>query len=133
MMHKKYQIHEYKKINWFHYDTEIDNIYMKLRFQCSNLNADQFKFNFIQTSKCNQCNKNRQKTLHHYFMDCNKYAQHRKFLKQNITLDHNFQALSNKQLIQIIQGQKDNSIKNSTYQKIYQFIKLYIVLTGRFV
>ncbi len=66
-------------------------------------------------------------------MDCNKYAQHRKFLKQNITLDHNFQALSNKQLIQIIQGQKDNSIKNSTYQKIYQFIKLYIVLTGRFV
>ncbi len=67
-------------------------------------------------------------------MDCNKYEQHRKILKQNIIkLDHNFQALSNKQLIQIIQGQKNSSIENSTYQKIYQFIKLYIVLTGRFV
>ncbi len=122
-----------KKINLFKYDTEIDSIYMKLRFQCSNLNADQFKFNFMPTSKCTQCNKNRQETLHHYFMDCEKYKQHRNVLKQNIiSLDNNFQALSNKQLIQIIQGQKNNLVDNSTYQKIYQFIKLYIVLTGRF-
>ncbi len=66
-------------------------------------------------------------------MDCEKYKQHRNVLKQNIiSLDNNFQALSNKQLIQIIQGQKNNLVDNSTYQKIYQFIKLYIVLTGRF-
>ncbi len=49
-MHKKYSVHQYKKINLFHYDTEIDNIYMKLRFQCSLLNADQFKINFHNTS-----------------------------------------------------------------------------------
>ena len=134
MMHKKYQIHEYKRINLFHYDTEIDNIYMKIRFQCSNLNADQFKFNFNLTPKCNQCNKNRQEAIYHYFMDCNKYTQYRNVLKQNIiSLDNTFKNLSNKELIQIIQGQKNNLIENSTYKKIYQFIKLYIVLTGRFV
>ncbi len=47
-MHLKYKIHEYKIINLFHYDTEVDNMYMKLRYQWSKLNADQFKFNFIQ-------------------------------------------------------------------------------------
>ncbi len=29
------------KVNLFTYDTEIDTIYLKLRFQCSKLNADQ--------------------------------------------------------------------------------------------
>ncbi len=72
-MHKKYQIHNFKHINLFHYDTEIDNIYLKLRFQCSNLRADQFKFNMVCDSKCLQCNKNKQETIHHYFMDCDKY------------------------------------------------------------
>ncbi len=54
-MHKNFNIHEYKQMNLFHYDTETDNIYLKLRFQCSKLNADQFKFNFVQNSKCTMC------------------------------------------------------------------------------
>ncbi len=83
-MHKKYCIHAYKKVNLFHYDTEIDNIYLKIRFHCSKLNADQFKFNIIQNSKCSMCQKNKQETIHHYFMDCEKYELQRKILKQNI-------------------------------------------------
>ena len=107
---------------------------MRLRFQCSALNADQFKFNFIQSSKCNACNKNKQETIHHYFMDCTKYTAYRHSLKENLaTLDINFNNLSNKQLISIIQGHKNQNIPNSIYKQVYQFIKLYIVLTGRFV
>ncbi len=133
-MHKKYCVHQYKKLNLFHYDTEIDNIYMRLRFQCSTLNADTFKFNFIDTSKCTQCNSNRQETIHHYFMDCKKYDLQRQILKQNISkLHQKLQKLSNKQIIQIIQGIKDDDIDNYIYKNIYQFIKLFIVTTGRFV
>ncbi len=66
-------------------------------------------------------------------MDCINYTQYRKFLKQNIiNLDSNFHNLSNRQFIQIIQGHKDPNINNNIYEKVYQFIKLYIVLTGRF-
>ncbi len=133
-MHKKYYIHQYKKNNLFHYDTEIDNIYMKLRFHCSKPNADQFKFNFVQDSKCLQCNKNKQETLHHYFMDCAKYNIQRQQLKQNITkLHNNFRKISNKQVIKIIEGFKEENITENIYKNIYQFIKLYIVTTGRFV
>ncbi len=76
-MHKKYKVHQYKHTNLFHYDTEIDNIYLKLRFHCSSLNADQFKFSFVQNSKCEQFDKNKQETIHHYFMDCTKYTNQR--------------------------------------------------------
>ncbi len=133
-MHKKFQIHQYKKINLFHYDTEIDMIYMKLRFQCSKLNADQFKFHFVDSPKCSQCNKNKQETIHHYFMDCTKYDTQRQILKNNITTMHQkFIKLTNKQLIQIIQGLRDDEVESYTYKNIYQYIKLYIVTTGRFV
>ncbi len=133
-MHKKYQIHQYKKINLFQYDTEIDNIYMKLRFHCSNLNADQYKFNFVIDSKCSQCNKNKQETIHHYFMDCTKYNIQRLHLKNNISkLHNNFVKLTNKQLIQIIEGIRDIQISDIIYKNIYQYIKLYIVTTGRFI
>ncbi len=132
-MHKKYQIHEYKIINLFHYDTEIDNIYPKLRFQCSKLNADQFKFNLTQNSKCTQCQKNKQETIHHYFMDCAKYNTQRKVLKFNIEQQHiQLNNLSNRKLIQIIQGDKSLDIAPNIYKNIYQFIKFYIVTTGRF-
>ncbi len=40
--------------------------------------------------------------------------------------------ISNKQMIQIIQGLKDEDIDTNIYKNIYQFIKLYIVTTGRF-
>ncbi len=132
-MHGKYKIHQYKIKNLFHYDTEIDNIYLKLRFHCSMLNADQFKFNFINTSKCLQCDKNKQETIHHYFMDCNKFQTHRLILKHNISnLHQSFKSITNKQIIQIIQGIKDENINMDIYQRAYQYIKLYIVTTGRF-
>ncbi len=132
-MHLKYCIHEYKTINLFHYDTELDNIYMKLRFHCSHLKADQYKFNFVDNSKCAQCNKNKQETIHHYFMDCKKYIQHRDMLKQNISRIHpKFQNLTNRQLIGIIEGQKTPDIDYNKYKNIYQFVKLYIATTGRF-
>ncbi len=132
-MHLKYKIHEYKIKNSFHYDTEIDTIYMKLRFQCSALNADEFKFNFTDNSKCTQCNKNKQETIHYYFMDCIKYTQQRNILKNHIENTHNnFQNLSNRQFIHIIQGQKSEEVDDKIYKNIYQFIKLYIVTTGRF-
>ncbi len=132
-MYKKYKIHNYKHINLFHYDTEIDNIYLKLRFQCSKLRADQFKFNIICDSKCLQCNKNKQETIHHYFMDCDKYKMHRQLLKTNISqLNPTFDNISNKKLIQIIKGEKDEAISYDIYQNIYQFIKYFIVTTGRF-
>ncbi len=132
-MHKRYCVHAYKKINLFHYDTEIDNIFMKLRFQCSALNADQFKFNFVDSSKCNVCNTNKQETIHHYFMDCVQYSNQRKMLKYNISNLHPLlQHLTNKQLINIIQGHKNPETDNIIYKNIYQFIKLYIVTTGRF-
>ncbi len=125
-MHKKYSIH-------FHYDTEIDNIYMKLRFQSSTLNADQFKFNFVQSSKCLQCNKNKQETIHHYFMDCDEFKIQRQLFKKNISkLHEKFQKLTNRQLIQIIQGHKDTEIESKTYKNVYQYVKCYIVTTGRF-
>ncbi len=54
--------------------------------------------------------------------------------KKNISKQHNtFQHLSNRQLKQIIQGNREENIEHSIYKNIYQFIKLYIVLTGRFV
>ncbi len=107
-MHKRFHIHQYKKQNLFQYDTEIDIIYMKLRFQCSKLNADQFKFNFVNNSKCLQCNKNKQETIHHYFMDCKKYDTQRQILKNNISnLHQKFTKLTNRQRIQIIQGTRD--------------------------
>ncbi len=133
-MHKKYKIHQYKQMNLFHYDTEIDNIYLKLRFHYSTLKADQYKFQFVPNSFCEQCNKNKQETIHHYFMDCEKYNQPRIQLKQNIRNLHNhFEQLTNRQLIHIIQGSREDNIEQSIYKNIYQFIKLYIVLTGRFV
>ncbi len=132
-MYKKYQIHIYKYINLFHYDTEIDNIYLKLRFQCSNLRAEQFTFNMTSDSKCLQCNKNRQETLHHYFMDCAKYNIQISQLKNNITLLHpTFDKISNKKLLQIIKGERDKNIDHKIYKNIYQFIKYFIVTTGRF-
>ncbi len=132
-MHKKYQIHNYKHINLFHYDTEIDNIYLKLRFQCSNLRADQFKFNMVCDSKCLQCNKNKQETIHHYFMDCDKYNTQRSILKNNIkSLHPTFGKLSNKNLLLLIKGHKEQKIEDKIYKNIYQFIKYYIVTTGRF-
>ncbi len=132
-MHKKYCIHEYKIINLFQYDTEIDNIYLKLRFQCSKLNADKFKFNLTQNSKCTICNKNKQETIHHYFMDCTAYNQQRQILKNNIQQMHtNLHNLTNRKLIQIIQGDKSIEVPDYIYKNIYQFIKLYIVTTGRF-
>ena len=132
-MHKRYCIHEYKVINLFHYDTEIDNIYLKLRFQCSKLNADKFKFNLTHNSKCMNCNTNKQETIHHYFMDCTAYCQQRKILKNNIQQMHTkLQNLTNKKLIQIIQGDKSIELSDNIYKNIYQFIKLYIVTSGRF-
>ncbi len=132
-MHKRFQVHQYKKHNLFNYDTEIDNIYLKLRLQCSKLNADQFKFNFINNSKCLQCQKNKEETIHHYFMDCTKYNNHRQILKNNISsLHEKFMKLTNKQIIQIIQGTRDNDIEDYIYKNIYQYIKLYVVTTGRF-
>ncbi len=110
-MHQKYKIHEYKIINLFHYDTEIDNIYLKLRHQCSQLNADQFKLNFRQSPRCNQCNKNKQETNHHYFMDCSKFDQQRKTLKQNIHKLHvTFTKLNNRQMVQLILGHTQDNI-----------------------
>ncbi len=107
---------------------------MKLRFQCSLLNADQFKFNFRNTSRCTHCTNNKQETIHHYFMDCKKYDNQRQILKEHIIKTHQkFLKLSNRQIIQIIQGKRDEEIENYTYKNIYQFIKLYIVTTGRFV
>ncbi len=133
-MHKKYKIHEYKHVNLFHYDTEIDNIYLKLRFHCSKLNADQFKFHFKDNSKCQKCNKNKQETIHHYFMDCSNYSQQRVMLKNNITqMDPKLINLSNRQLIQLIQGDRNINISDQLYKNIYQFVKLYIVTTGRFL
>ncbi len=132
-MHKRYCIHEYKITNLFHYDTEIDNIYLKLRFQCSKLNADKFKFNLTQNPKCMICNKNKQETIHHYFMDCTAYCQQRQVLKNNIQQMHTkLQNLTNRKLIQIIQGDKSIEISDNIYINIYQFIKLHIVTTGRF-
>ncbi len=132
-MHKKYKIHLYKEINLFHYDTEIDNIYLKLRFHCSKLRADQFKFNMTTDSKCLQCNKNKQETIHHYFIDCDKFKMQRTMLKNNIQQQHTtFAKLTNKKLIQIITGDKDETIDYKIYQNIYQFIKYFIVTTGRF-
>ncbi len=133
-MHKKYMIHQYKKINLFKYDTEIDSIFMKLRFHCSKLNADQFKFNFIANSKCMQCNKNKQETIHHYFMDCIKYENQRKILKYNISrLHQKFEKLNNKQIIELIQRYKIQGIDDYVYKNVYQYIKLFIVTTGRFI
>ncbi len=110
-MHLQYCIHEYKKINLFHYDTELDNIYMKIRFHCSQLKADQYKYNFIPNSKCSECNKNKQETIHHYFMDCTKYNHQRKLLKQNISnMSPYFQNLSNRQMIGIVEGHKNPDI-----------------------
>ncbi len=132
-MHKKYEIHEYKHKNIHKYDTEIDNLYLKLRFQCSKLNADQFKFNFINNSLCTQCNKQKQETLHHYFMDCDKYKIQRDILKNNLASMHqHLHKLSNRHLIQIIQGKREQNMDIEIYKNIYQFIKLYIVTTGRF-
>lgn len=133
-MHQKYKIHEYIHIDLFNYDTEIDNIYMKMRYHCSKLNVDQFKLHFVQDSKCTQCHKNKQETLHHYFMDCSKYDQQRRISKQNLSKLHvTFQNLTNRQLVQLISGFKDNNIDNSVYKNAYQYIKLYIVTTGRFI
>ncbi len=133
-MHQKYKIHEYKHKNLFHYDTEIDNIYLKLRYHCSKLNADQFKLNFIPDCKCTQCNKNKQETIHHYFMDCSKYDQQRKILKQIISNLHiSFKNLTNRQLVQIITGHTMQNMEQQIYKNAYQFIKLYIVTTGRFI
>ncbi len=132
-MHLQYCIHEYKKVNLFHYDTELDNIYMKIRFHCSQLKADQYKYNFIPNSKCTECNKNKQETIHHYFMVCTKYIHQRKLLKQNISnMSPYFQNLSNRQLISIVEGHKNPDIDTNIYKNIYQFIKLYIATTGRF-
>ncbi len=132
-MHKKYQIHQYKVENLFKYDSEIDNIYLKLRFQCSLLNSDQFKFNFVADSKCTQCNKNKQETIHHYFMDCTKYIQQRNILKYNISrLHQNYLNLSNRQLVSLILGKREQHIDNTIYIEIYTNVKLFIVTMGRF-
>ncbi len=133
-MHQQYSVHEFKKNNLFHYDTEIDNIYLKLRFHCSKLQADQYKLNFVKNPTCNQCNKNKQETIHHYFMDCSTYNTQRNTLKQNISNIHpQFQNINNRQIIQLIEGGKEKHIDEQVYKNIYQFIKLYIVTTGRFV
>ncbi len=114
-------------------DTNTVNIYLKLRFQCSKLRADQFKFNMIGDSKCIQCTKNKQETTHHYFMDCEKYNMQRQLLKNNISQLHPFfDKISNKKLTQIIKGEKHPNIEDKIYKNIYQFIKYYIVPTGRF-
>ncbi len=68
-MHEKYHIHEYKKVNLFKYGTEIDNLYLELRFQCSLSNAE-IKLNMTQTPQCLQCYNNKQETIHYYFIDC---------------------------------------------------------------
>ena len=133
-MHQRYKIHEYKINNLFHYDTEIDNIYLKIRHQCSKLNADQFKLHFVTDPKCNQCNKNKQETNHHYLMDCKKYEEERKTLKENICKLHTaLHKLNNRQLVQLILGHKQDNIEDIIYKNAYQFIKLYIVTTGRFI
>ncbi len=133
IMHQKYFVHAHKKTNIFHYDTEIDNIYLKLRSHCSNLQADQFKFNFVQNSICQKCNKNKQETVHQYFLDCNAYQQQRQILKTNISSLHTqLKNLTNKQIINIIHGARDDKIDKGIYKSIYQFIKLYIVTTGKF-
>ncbi len=80
-----------------------------------------------------QCNKNKQETIHHYFMDCVKYENQRKTLKHNISrLHQRFEKLNNKQLIQLIQGHKIDGIDDYIYKNVYQYIKLFIVTTGRF-
>ncbi len=66
-------------------------------------------------------------------MDCAKYTQQRNLLKQQMSNIHpTFQNLTNRQLLSIIQGQKDQDIDPQIYKNIYQYIKLYIVTTGRF-
>ncbi len=44
----------------------------------------------------------------------------------------NLQNLTNRKLIQLIQGDKSIEVPDYIYKSIYQFIKLYIVTTGRF-
>ncbi len=123
-----------KKRNSFHYDTEIDKIYLLLRFHCSKLKADQFKLNFVDNSKCENCNKNKQETRHHYFIDCTAYDAQRKIMKGNISKLHDrFKNITNRQIIQLIEGTTDSKINEKIYKYIYQFIKLYIVTTGRFI
>ena len=132
-MYKRYNIHQYKIVNLFKYDTEVDNIYLKLRFQCSALRADQYKFNFVNDPKCNQCIKNKQETIHHYFMDCTKYNIQRQKLKYNIsTLHQTYHNITNRQLVSLIQGKRDDNIDINIYRNIYQYVKLFIVTTGRF-
>ena len=81
-------MHQYKKHNLFHYNTETDNIYLKLRLYYSKLKADEYKLNFVQNSKCLQCNKNKKETVHHYFMDCSAYDAQRLISKQYMALSH---------------------------------------------
>ncbi len=79
------------------------------------------------------CNKNKQETIHLYFIDCTMYDLQRKILKQNIQkLNPQLEKLTNRKLIQIIQGDTIIEIPNYIYKNIYQFVKLYIVTTGRF-
>ncbi len=40
--------------------------------------------------------------------------------------------LTNKELIYMIQGIRKDNIEDKIYKNVYQYIKLYIVLTGRF-
>ncbi len=133
-MYKQYEVHQYKKIKLFHYDTKIDKIYLQLRFHCSKLNADQYKLNFVDNSKCNRCNKNRQETIHHFFLDCAAYDTQRNILINNIqSLDDKLKKINKRQIIQLIEGSKHFQVGYQTYKNIYQYVKLYIVTSGRFV
>ncbi len=54
-------------------------------------------------------------------------------MKNNIgNLHPHFDKLPNKKLLQLIKGQKEDFIDNKIYINIYQFIKYFIVTTGRF-
>ncbi len=122
-MHQQYFIHQYKKKNLFHYDTEIDRIYLLLRFHCSELNSDKYKLHFLENPKSYKCNKNKQETIHHYFMDCPAYVNQRQKLKDNISKQHEtLKTINNKQIIQLIEGITDPQIEDNIYRNIYQFI-----------
>ncbi len=67
-------------------------------------------------------------------MDWAKYNIQRQTSEENIKkLHESFNKLTNRQLIQVIQWSKDNNTDRCIYKNIYQFVKLYIVTTGRFV
>ena len=100
----------------------------RIRMGLSALNAHRFKYNFIDSPNCEQCNNGVESPIH-YFIHCQAYGVARQTLLDNLRLEPTLNINNPNSILQTILHGTSHAHTN---KRIYTYVSQYITDTGRF-